>query len=162
MDTTNSTAWGGIAWSIGTSLLGGVVGFLLKEIIAYVKGRKGPLTGVWEQTISEGTITKRDYVKCRQIGDNLKGKIERKEPIDQVSKKWKFQAQIRGSMLFGIFWATDLKRNPGSYGTLQLHMMNQSKLEGFYVKTTTTLEGSKIIVQLKKIPFSWQRAALDP
>jgi hypothetical protein len=148
---------GNVIWGIVGSLIGVPLGLLAQEIIAYIKSRKGPLTDEWEQIIDAGGIAKRDRVRCRQIGDRLEGTIERVEPADQKYKMWRFQARIRGAMLFGMFWATDLKKNPGSYGTLQLHMIDYSTLEGFYVKSTTTPEKSKFIGQLKEFHFKWHR-----
>lgn len=146
-----------VIWGIVGSLIGVPLGLLAQELIAHLKSRKGPLTDEWDQIIDEGGVTKRDRVHCRQIGDRLEGTIERVEPADQKYKTWRFQARIRGSMLFGMFWATDLKKNPGSYGTLQLHMIDYSTLEGFYVKSTTTLNKSRFIGQLKEFHFKWHR-----
>ena len=145
-----------IIWGLVVNLIGFLFGFVAKELITYLRYRKRALTGNWEQIIEDGQSVKRDLVRCRHIGDKLKGTIERLEPEDQNYKRWKFEARKRSSMIFGSFWATDLRNNE-SYGTIQHYLINNSNLEGFYVKLEVTAQESKLVSTLKETHFRWQR-----
>ncbi|HBB97325.1 MAG TPA: hypothetical protein DC054_18255 [Blastocatellia bacterium] len=131
-------------------------GFGAKELIKYFKYRKRVLTGDWAQIIEDGKTSKRDLVHCRHTGDKLEGTIERLEPSDENYKSWKFKATQKNSMIFGTFWATDLRNNE-SYGTIQLVLITHSNLEGFYVRMEVTTEESKLVSNLKETRFRWQR-----
>jgi hypothetical protein len=150
----------GITSAIILGIVANAVSFLLgfgaQELITFFRYRKRALTGNWEQIIEDGQTIKRDLVRCRHVGDKLSGTIERLEPADQNYKRWKFEAQQRGSMIFGTFWTTDLRNNE-SYGTIQHYLITNSRLEGFYVRLEVTTQESKLIGNLKETRFRWHR-----
>ena len=100
--------------------------------------RKGELTGEWMQSVvnDNGKVEKRDHVtlKHNHLTKRVEGSIERLAPEDQKFKKWVFEGVLRGNVLFIIFWTADVKSNPGSYGTIQLHEIDEGKLTGFYIR----------------------------
>jgi hypothetical protein len=55
------------------------------------------------------------------------------------------------------FWTTDLTKNPGSYGTIQLHWINECELQGFYVKLIVTPDEPRFTGQLKQFQLKWMR-----
>jgi hypothetical protein len=125
-----------VFWSIVGSVIATVTGVSYRCLVDYIKSRRGVLTGSWIQRIpaQKGQPAKMDRVNCRHIGSCFTGDIQRVEPSEQKHKQWQFSGQLRGSLVFMTFWTTDLARNPGSYGTIQLNMIDDAHLWGFYVK----------------------------
>ncbi len=134
-----------------------VVGFLLKELWTAIRSRRGPLTGKWVQLIYDdgGQIVKTDSVECSHFGEEVKGKVHRREPKDERHKRWGFRGKFRGDLFFGIFWTINEQRNPRSYGTYQLFRVG-TQLEGFYVRLKTDGGGRLFTEELKPIRCEWK------
>lgn len=150
-----------VTHGVVASIVGAILYTQAQALVKYFQSRKGTLAGEWDQIIEDPKtkqIIKRDRIKCRNIKDKLWGTIERLEPADEHNKRWKFEARKKGNMIFGTFWAADLKNNE-SYGTIQHHMVNRSRLEGFYVKLEVDIQKGKLVSTLKEIPFRWQRCS---
>ena len=145
------------------SMIGAVICALVWKIVKVVRESRYWLTGEWEQIIYEDEkkekIIKKDRVKAHHIGELVEGTIERVFPDDQNHRKWKFSGRERGKLFFGHFWSS-LPRIP-SYGTLQLRQMDDSRLEGFYVRLIGILDEKgeirKFTEELKTIPFEWRK-----
>lgn len=148
-----------IFWGIVGSLLGALVVLLIKEVLSYLKSRKGVFTGEWDQIIpaQQGEPAKHDLVHCQHIGRNIEGKIERLQPKEQRYKNWRFQGQVRSQVLFVTFWTTNEAKNPGSYGTIQLNIITETQLSGFYVKLIVAALEERFTGQLKKFQLEWVR-----
>lgn len=154
--------------NLAQNLFAGVIGSLIATVIAvaasratvFIRERRGVLTGMWLQTIfdSHGNILKKDRVTCRQLGSRVSGRISRWEPHDQIGKSWQFIAETRRSFFFGIYWSEDPQQNPGSHGTLQLYMTDESHMSGFYVRLneTHTAQGN-FSSKLATCKVDWQR-----
>lgn len=149
-------------------LIGSVIGALLiwlsENISRSLRTRRGELSGLWYQIIPQhGTEpNKIDRVECKQINDRLTGNISRIFPPNQRFKEWEFEAKTKRNLLFGTFWSRDTSKNPGSYGTLQLNIIDEKHLEGFYVRLLTVAaeEGTPVFTnKLERIPFSWKKAS---
>jgi hypothetical protein len=136
-----------------------VVVLAVQELIGWWKARPGVLTGEWKQHIptEHGEPEKVDQVTCKHIGKNLSGHIKRIQPPDQTSKEWYFSGQIRGPLVFMTFWATDAATNPGSYGTIQLNMIDDNTFKGFYVKLIVTTKNERFTGQLRQCHLEWKR-----
>ena len=146
-------------WGIAGSIVGAVVAIIIKELVTYIKSRRGKLSGEWYQIIydEKGEEVKRDIVTCRHIGNKIEGEIRRIYPLGQSYKRWKFEGQVRERLFFGIFWTTDEIKNPNSYGNLQHNIIDANTMEGFYIKLILTSDGTQITQQLKPTPFNWKR-----
>ena len=145
-------------WGIVSSVLGGFAVLAFQWIVSYVQEEGGPLTGEWVQFIpaQKEEPEKHDIVHCRDKGSKLRGWIERVEPTDQSFKKWRFQGQRKGSLVFLTFCTTDRERNPSSYGTIQLHMAEGNHLRGFYVKLIVNTDQSRFTGQLEQFNLEWR------
>ncbi len=121
---------------------------------------RGSLSGEWEQLIYDenGQLVKRDRVKLRHISDIVMGSIKRVWSVkgDETYKRWKFLGRVRHRLLFAIFWTTDERRNPESYGTIQL-LLKGEVMEGFYVRLIIRGEKLAIREELKNIKLEWKR-----
>jgi len=121
---------------------------------------RGPLSGEWEQLIydEKGQLVKRDRVKLRHIKDTVMGSIRREwsKKGDETYKRWKFLGRVRHRLLFAIFWTTDERRNPESYGTIQL-LSKGEEMEGFYVRLIIRGEELAIREELRNIKLKWRR-----
>ena len=155
---------GAIFFSIGAFLLG----FLICRISPwiYTKVLKGNLSGTWYQKIPSwgNEPEKLDLVECVHHGDTMSGKIRRLKPEDQRYKSWEFAMKVRRSLIFGIFLSDDLRKNPGSYGTLQLNMLDENHLQGFYVRLavfSSSPSEPTFTDELRQIPFHWERVTLQ-
>jgi len=117
-------------------VVGAVVVLLIQEIIARLRARKGVVSGEWEQIVPQqnSEAEKHDHVVCRHIGNKISGHITRLLPHELKFKRWRFEGQMRVSLVFLTFWPVDAAKNPGSYGTIRLHMIDEKQLQGFYVK----------------------------
>lgn len=141
------------------SLLGALLVLAVQEMIGRARSRKGVFSGEWEELIlaQHGEAEKHDQVTCKHVGNTVSGSIRRQHPTDQTHKNWRFQGHVRGSLIFVTFWATDAAKNPGSYGTIQLHMINEKQLKGFYVKLIVTASQDKFTGELKQVHVEWLR-----
>ncbi|MHB8595433.1 MAG: hypothetical protein ACYDER_01330 [Ktedonobacteraceae bacterium] len=149
-----------VIWGIIGSLLGAVVVVFVQDALSRRRARSGFLTGEWEQVIYDTkgvTETRKDRVIVRHEDNVVKGHVNRLEPIDQRFKSWDLSGRIEGHMLFCTFWSTDLKKNPGSYGTVQLHMINQSRFTGFYLKLGITSKPTGFSEALIQTKLEWRR-----
>jgi hypothetical protein len=122
---------------------------------------RGNLSGVWYQVIPkwEKEAGKLDLIECTHHGDTLSGIIKRLEPQDQRYKSWEFTVKVRKNFIFGAFWSTNVRVNP-SYGTLQLSMLDESHLQGFYVKLIATPmleDDARFTEELNRVPLQWKR-----
>lgn len=145
---------------VGAFALGFVVSRTLPWF--YRKIRRGNLSGTWYQVIPswEGEPEKLDLVECVHYRDTITGKIRRLKPENQRYKSWEFTTKIRRNLIFGIFLSDDVRKNPGSYGTLQLNMLNENHLQGFYVRLTVSPlspNEATFTDELRRIPFQWKR-----
>jgi hypothetical protein len=151
----------------GENLLIGIISSLVATVIAvgfpavykWYRTKKGLLTGCWIQLINDGDVIKQDEVTCRQLGYDISGYIKRKEPNDQIQKKWKFIGRIHGEKVFIVFWSLDHRINPDSYGTIQLHVKSDVELRGFYTKAISELDTHRHDQHLstfKTIPLIWR------
>jgi len=147
----------GFLWGIGGGIIGVFVGLLAQEAFKYLRSRRGILTGTWSQIIEpqKGEPFKRDLVRCHHIGSDLRGTIERIEPNDQ--KRWMFQGKRIGNLVFVTFWRSNQLRNPGSYGTIQLNVINENDLRGFYVKLIVTAGQKNFSGELQDFLLQWKR-----
>ena len=149
-----------ILFGIVGSLIGALFVLAIQELITIARSRKGVFTGKWDQLIKaqHDEPEKHDLVLCKHVGETIRGTIRRKNPTDQEFKSWMFQGQVRGSLVFVTFWAKDSAKNPGSYGTIQLHIIDEKHLKGFYVKLKVTAAQDKFTGELQKIQLDWQRS----
>ena len=149
-----------IFWGLVGSLVGAIATILARELFLYIKSRRGVYSGKWIQIIydEDGNEIKRDEVIAKHIGNTLRGTVRRVFPENQAHKRWRFEGQIRGRLFFGIFWSTNVVRNPNSYGTLQLNIVNENEMDGFYVKLVTNAEGFVFTQRLKQVKLKWKRA----
>lgn len=146
--------------NIVASVLGAAVFSLLAATIQFVRYRTGELAGTWDQQVLDenGVVAKLDEVRCRHYGTHIKGTIRRIDPIDQQSKRWRFYGEVRHKLLFCIYFTTSAKKNPGSYGTIQLHILNNGLLEGFYVRIKETADDEmKLASELSRVRLKWVR-----
>lgn len=134
-----------------------VVGFVLRELWTALQSRRGSLTGTWEQLIYDdaGQVEKRDIVNCKHYGEEVSGIVRRRSPEADQYKEWRFRGKFRGVLFFGIFWTTDERRNPRSYGTYQLYRSGEN-LEGFYVRLRTDSSQARFSEVLKPITCEWK------
>jgi hypothetical protein len=140
------------------SIIGGGALWMFQLAVTHFREDRGLLTGEWDQIIpaQKNQPEKHDLVNCRDNGSKLRGSIERINPAEQSFKKWQFQGQRRGSLLFMTFWTTNLKSNPGSYGTIQLHSIGENHWKGFYVKLIVTADKEMFTGQLEKFDLEWK------
>jgi hypothetical protein len=148
-----------LLWAFISALIGAFLTIVIQEATSYWRGRSGFLAGTWDETLydKQGNIAKIDRLVLRHHGNIIKGKIRRLQPPDQTFKRWQLYGRIEGNLLFGIFWSTDLKRNPGSYGTMQLHMLNQSSFTGFYVRLDIASNQAGISETMTRLKLEWKR-----
>lgn len=146
-------------------IAGGVIGVICSGIWSIIKGffagRKGELSGSWHQIIprQDNEPEKLDLVRCKHTNSRVYGTITRLNPSNQVEKEWEFEAKLRNDLFFGVFWPKDSSINPGSYGTLQLQIINVNSLKGFYVKHLKVAAETKnqVNAELKPIQFEWEK-----
>lgn len=146
-------------------IISGVLGAIAAVIVTRFwkdwQQRKGELTGEWIQFVynEKGEAEKKDRIilKHNHFTKKVEGKIERLTPKDQHFKKWVFNGVVRGNILFVIFWSADLEKNPGSYGTIQLHEINEGKLSGFYIRPNPVATNTGLINEFQKTRLKWQR-----
>lgn len=150
-----------LLWGLIDALIGALVAIVLQEVFAYWRGRSGFLAGRWDETLydKQGNVAKIDRIVVQHHGNVVKGRIRRLNPVDQSFKRWRFYGRIEGNLLFGVFWSTDLRRNPGSYGTIQLHMLNQSRFTGFYVRLDVASDLTGISETMSRLKLEWERVA---
>lgn len=145
------------------AFVGGVFGILLPPLWEFVASRRGELTGTWRQIIPpfEGEPEKLANVKLRQVGDRLKGTTHRTAPRLEFEQEWKVEARMKRGFAFGMYWPKDTARLPGSYGTLQFKIVDENRLEGFYVRVRMEPEAGNNQTRfrecLKTIPIQWER-----
>lgn len=153
------TTLSNVFWGIIGSLIGAVLVVLVQERISFLRARHGFLTGQWLQLIydDQGKVIKRDRLDLRHEGNIIKGHYCRLEPSDQKFKEWQFSGRLEGHLLYGLYWSSDLKKNPGSYGTSQLHMINQAKFTGFYTRLIISNDADKYSESMALIKIEWTR-----
>jgi hypothetical protein len=146
-------------WGIGGGIIGVVVGMLTQEVFLYFRSRRGILTGTWSQIIDaqKGELFKRDLVKCLHFGSDIKGTIKRIEPECQNYKRWKFRGKRIGNLVFVTFWTDDQINNPLSYGTIQLNVIDENDLRGFYARLVVTLGQKQFSGELEDFVLQWKR-----
>jgi hypothetical protein len=154
-----------IVISIISAIAGAISSLFLKELVDFLKSRDGELSGEWIQIIYDknGSILKKDIVECYHLGDRLQGTIQRLEPSTDKYRKWTFEGKILDDLFFGTFLTTDRRRNPGSYGTLQLRKVifqGETTLEGFYIKSDSQLGSRKgnLEKSFNETSLKWERA----
>lgn len=147
-------------WGIGGGIIGVLVGVLAQEGFLYLRSRRGILTGTWSQIIDaqKGEPFKHDLLRCRHFGSDLRGTIERIEPKDQDYKRWTFRGKRIGNLVFVTFWTSDQVKNPASYGTIQLNVINENDLRGFYVKLIVTPGQKQFSGDLQDFSLQWKRS----
>lgn len=100
---------------------GGVVGVALTWSLSAIRtawqGQRGPLRGVWWQSIPpfHDQPQKLDMVKCRNSGKAVTAHIQRKEPVAEASRNWHFEGRAQGNLLYGIFYSRDASDNDLKY-----------------------------------------------
>ena len=148
-----------IFWRIVSSIIGGISVLLFQQGLAYFQARRGFLTGEWEQLIFDidGKVEKRDRITIHHAGDTFKGLVRRLEPIDQSYRSWHLLGRIEGNMIFCIYWSTNFRLNPGSYGTIQLHMINHWDFTGFYVKLVVADKLTEFSEAFASTRLQWKR-----
>jgi hypothetical protein len=148
-------------WGIVGGIIGVFIGVLAQQAFQYIRSRRGILTGSWSQIIDaqKGEPFKRDLVRCRHSGSELRGTIERIEPKDQSYKRWTFRGKNIGNLVFVTFWTGDQVKNPGSYGTIQLNVINENDLRGFYVKLIVTPSQKQFSGVLQDFSLQWKRSS---
>jgi hypothetical protein len=140
-------------------VLGAIGVFIATRLWNSWQCRKGDLTGEWKQYISGESGDKVDNIslKHNNVTKKIKGKIKRLEPQNQRNKVWEFEGVIKGHLLFIIFWTSDVRKNPGSYGTIQLHEINENQLSGFYIRPSPIGDDSEFLNVLIKTSLKWSR-----
>jgi hypothetical protein len=151
-----------VFWGIVGSILGAIAVLLLQQALSYFKARRGFHTGEWEQVIydADGKAEKRDRVTIHHEGETFKGLMRRLEPVDQSFRSWHLLGRIESNMIFCIYWSTNFRVNPGSYGTIQLHMINHWDFTGFYVKLVVSDKLTEFSEAFTSTRLQWKRIAL--
>ena len=136
----------------------------VKELVTSIKSRDGELSGEWiQKTYDEnGGVIKKDKVECSHVGNKLTGKIKRIQPIHESYKEWTFEGYFLDDLFFSTFQTSDRRKNPGSYGTLQLHKvihMGATSLNGFYVKSELERgsEPGDVTKSIKRFNLTWEK-----
>jgi hypothetical protein len=147
-----------ISW-VGGALVGIALTWGFDAIRAIWLGRRGPMRGIWWQSIPvfDDQPQKLDKVKCRHTGNSVSAGIRRTEPDYEVNRAWKFEGRIQGNLLYGIFFshnASDL-----SYGTIQLHKHDElgTVWKGTYSRLRLRSQEESWIEYLPHIPLEWRR-----
>ncbi len=121
----------------------------------------GNLAGLWWQAIpAHGDEPyKLDAIDLHPRGEDLSGDLSRVIPTIQSSRRWEFVGKVRGSLIFGMFFTKTPDVNALSYGTIQLHRINEAGTiwEGFYVRLEIDASGGSWLERLEPIPMSWSR-----
>lgn len=149
-------------WDLFLTALGAATTFILKIVWDYFRSSKGEYTGTWQQIIPpyQNEPEKIAIVKIKQLGDKLICKTVRTVPKLEFKQEWRFECRIKRNLIFGIYWPKDGSRIPGSYGTLQFHIVNDNLFEGFYVRAqhNSSLNAERQFVdKLNTIPLKWER-----
>jgi len=159
-----TAAWG-IFWGIIGSVIGSLGTVWYISLNTYLQARKGEFTGDWKQVIPayEDEPEKIAVVKCKQVGDRLFGHTERVSPKTQFTQRWEVEARIKRGLIFGIYWPEDSAKLPGSYGTLQFKIVDETLFDGFYVRARSihTTGQAEFAEKLKTIPIRWERLFSD-
>ena len=149
---------------IVSAVAGAIAILLFKEIVASLKSKDSELSGDWIQLVYDknGDVIRKDKVECFHVGNRLKGKIKRIKPSHESYKEWTFEGYFLDDLFFATFQTLDRKKNPGSYGTLQLHkviQLGQTSLEGYYVKSELQIgtEKGDITRSIKQVNLKWER-----
>jgi len=157
----DSISWS-VLWGVGGSIIGALAVVIYRDIKDMTLARKGDLTGKWEQIIpaQSGEPEKLDIVDCKHIGNKLKGCIVRVSPADQSEKHWNFEAKITHDVVYGTYWPLNPSKNPRSYGTIQLDVIDVNQLKGYYGRLRThTNSGHEGVQRYIKITMvSWVKA----
>jgi len=142
-------------------ILGAIAAVVVSKLWEMWQYKKGDLTGIWEENIydSSNNILKKDRVELKHnyFTKKVLGKVKREFPKEEDYKEWEFQGIVRGNMLFILYWSTDLSTNSGSYGTIQLNQINESKLTGFYIRPISKGKNDKVSNSMKKVVLDWSR-----
>lgn len=150
-----------VFWGVVGSVLGSLGTVWYLALGNYLKSRRGEFTGEWKQTIPafDGEPEKIAIVKCRHIGDRLYGTTERISPRTEFVQRWEVEARIKRGLVFGIYWPEDSSKLPGSYGTLQFKIVDETLFEGFYVRARPAqlAERASFVETLRTIPLRWER-----
>lgn len=151
------SAFSSIFWGIVGSILGTVGGLFYSDLRDWVRMRRGVLTGDWDQVIpaQNNQPEKKDHVECRHVGDSISGDIHRVTPTNEKNKSWGFEGRVRGDLIFLVFWTTNEKDNPGSYGTIQLHRMPDGFCEGHYERWVLSTDRNQFTGKFQEAQLKW-------
>jgi hypothetical protein len=148
-------------WDLLLTASGAVFTFLLKLSWDYLRSSKGEYTGTWQQTIPpyNNEPEKIAIVKIKHIGDKLICSTLRTSPKLNYRQEWKVEARAKRNLIFGIYWPIDGSKLPGSYGTLQFHIVNENLFDGFYVRAHAQPinKDGQYVDKLSTIPLRWER-----
>lgn len=142
-------------------VIGLLVAFALRAVVAAVAGRGGAYSGTWEQTLTDGrsNLRARDLVTCRQSGDALRGTIRRVDPSVEDYKEWRFAGHVHGGLAVCAYWGADPQRLPGDFGTLQLALADAGHANGLMVKRQVSQNGKAFEGEPLETQAAWARPA---
>jgi hypothetical protein len=142
--------------------LAGIVFSLLVALGArFFRSRSGPFSGAWEQQVADGRGGNRavDRVEARQRGTSIEARIQRREPMVEDYKTWRFAGHIEGPLLSGVMWSEDTQRTPATYATVQIALVDPSRAEGFISHRQIAQNGGRFIETALQSPLTWTRPA---
>ena len=134
------------------NLAAGLVGALILAIVQwlykYIRERKSPYTGAWRGSIydDEGQLVKRDIVRMRQYGDNIKGRISRTYPAELRHRKWSLNGKLRGRQMLGVFWSAT--QDIPSHGCWYLTQIDDDHFTGYYLSLHRRLSEEGGLVEI--------------
>jgi hypothetical protein len=148
-------------WELSLTALGALLAFAFKTIWKYFQSSKGEFTGTWKQTIPpyQSEPEKIATVKVKHIGDKIICTTLRTSPKLQFDQAWKVEGRIKRGLIFGIYWPKDSSKLPGSYGTLQFHIIDENLFDGYYVRANAQKVNAsgQFVEKLNFIPIKWER-----
>jgi hypothetical protein len=140
--------------------LAGVVFSLGLALVARLfRSRGGPFSGVWEQQVASAHGGQRavDRIEMRQKGTRVEARIQRREPMVEDYKAWRFAGHVEGSLLSGVMWSADTQQTPATYAAVQIALIDPARAEGFVTHRQVAQNGGRFIATALQSPLVWTR-----
>jgi hypothetical protein len=118
---------------VGYVLLGAALTAFFIKAFEFWQRRRGRFTGVWTASIEAiGTEpSKRDLWRLHQVGQAVRGRIEREAPPGRGGP-WSFVGRDVNGDLLGFFWCLDATNR--SCGAVLLHQQEAGIFQGHYLR----------------------------
>jgi hypothetical protein len=140
--------------------LAGVVFSLAAALIARIfRSRVGPFSGVWEQVVADGRGGQRavDRIEVRQRGTSVEARLQRREPMVEDYKTWRFAGHVEGPLLSGVMWSADTQQTPATYAAVQIALIDPARAEGYVTHRQIAQNGRRFTETTLQSPLVWTR-----